>query len=119
MDTQQIIREELAFLCKEYGFEYEYISSRPEQKYVFRNQYGVFQYYCCPFEESEFSVLYDQTFRVVDLKLLYGKEFAKFRKNHSGIKWWFKSSSRDYWKMIANLLRRQIANCGTLFGLRI
>jgi hypothetical protein len=121
MKTQEIIENALKFLSVEYKFFYEYESIYNGAEYFkYTNKYGNFVYYqWLQFGEKQFSVKYNQTFKVVDLQLQFSKEFVCFKKTHSGITWWFKDKRKEYWNMIASIIKKEIKHSNTLFGLPI
>lgn len=121
MTVKETIEKHLAFLVSDYGFTYKFETSNGnDMRFIYENANGYFMYYQWEqFGESEFSVCCNQTFLKVSLIEKYPHIFAQFRKNHRGIKWFFKDSRKDYWEMVSSILRNEIENNGSLFGLYI
>lgn len=122
MTDKEIIEEALKFLVVDYGFTYEYHSQHNgnEEFYKFVNEFGYFQYYeWSQFKDSEFSVVCNQEFKIIRLFDEYPQIFSMFNKRHKGVKWFFKDQRKDYWTMIASILRLEIKTKGSLFGLKI
>ena len=121
MTDKQIIEKAMGFLCSDYGFMYDYESvNNGAEYYRFFNKYGCFTYYQWEqFQEKEFSVKYDMSFRVIEFQYLFPDEYKTFKQTHKGIKWWFKDKRLDYWNMFAKLIKEEIEKKGSLFGLRI
>ena len=121
MSDKEIIETALNFLVIDHGFSYEYNTPNGNAEYFkYKNKNGCFAYYqWVQFGEYEFSVTYDQTFRKIQLFEEYPKYFAFFKNKHKGIKWLFKDSRKDYWEMISNIIKDEIASKGSLFGIQM
>ena len=121
MSNREIIENALKFLCNEYNFSYEYYTPNGNADYCkYSNQYGKFTYYeWMEFGEREFSVIYNQQFRKININEEYPKMVSEFHHSHKGIKWFFKDKRKDYWEMIANIIKNEITATGTLFGIKI
>lgn len=120
MNVNDIIKSNLDFLVKDYQFEFSYLNGRGEN-YLYKNKYGYFNYYEWEqFGEYEFSVkISNQESKIINFFEYYPKQISSFNSNHTGIKWLFKDKKKDYWKMIADLIKLEIANNHCLFGLKI
>ena len=121
MSDREIIEAALNFLVVDYGFSYEYHSLNGKEEYFqYKNNYGCLTYYqWAQFGEQEFSATHNQTFRKIQLFEEYPKYFASFKSTHKGIKWLFQDSRKDYWEMISNIIKEEIASTGALFGIQI
>ena len=121
MSDREIIEAALNFLVVDYGFSYEYHSLNGKEEYFqYKNNHGCLTYYqWAQFGEQEFSATYNQTFRKIQLFEEYPKYFASFKSKHKGIKWLFQDSRKDYWEMISNIIKDEIASTGALFGIQI
>lgn len=120
MSDKEIIEKALSFLITEYKFKYKYETNKGNDIFIYENKNGCFKYYQWPqFGESEFSVLSDYEFKKINLFLIYPEYFALFKKQHSGIKWFFKDKRKDYWAMIATILKHEISVNNSLFGLKV
>lgn len=121
MTNRQIIENALIFLREYYGFSYNYECVNNGATYFwYYNEYGCFTYYQWEqFQEEEFSVKYNGSHRIIDFSILNPKEICAFYKTHKGIKWLFKDKRKEYWHMIAQLIKNEIQKTGTLFGIKI
>ena len=109
----------LAFLTEKYGFDFE-CSDKSGMHYVFKNENGYIEFYEWEqFGESAIFVKYDKNFREIKLIEEYPKIIGSFYQNHKGFKWLFKDVRKDYWKMISIILEIEIAEKGSLFGLKV
>lgn len=119
MTTKDIIEDKLMFLVKDYGFIFEYSNIQGEH-YVFRNDNGYFEFYeWAQFDESEIHVKYDEVFKKINLIEYYPKIIGEFNQTHRGIKWFFKDTRNDYWDMISKIIKLEINNKKSIFGLTI
>lgn len=121
MTTEKIIKNALEFLCVEYGFEFQYETEfNGAMTFKYFNDNGSFSYYQWEqMQEYEFSVIYNQYYKKLEMQLLFPKEFALFNQQHKGLRWLFKDKREDYWNMIAGLIKGEIKNTGSLFGLML
>lgn len=117
MTTLQIVENNLGFLTTEYGFVFSYNDTDGDH-YVFRNKHGKIEFYEREqFQDSAVFVNYDMTSKKIDLLSEYPQIVGKFNHNHRGIKWLFKDKRHDYWEMIATVVRKEIENHNSIFGL--
>lgn len=122
LSDKEIIEKSLNFLIVDYNFKYEYLTPycNNEEYYIFRKQDSCFTYYQWnEMKEYKFTVVFDQEFKEIRLFERYPQELELFRKNHTGIKWIFKDYREDYWKMIADIIKKEIQSTGFLFGIKI
>lgn len=121
MGDKEIIEKSLSFLITDHNFKYRYETQNGnDMNFIYENKNGYFKYYQWPqFNESEFSVLFDNEFKKINLFEIDPKYFSLFKKQHSGIKWLFKDKRQDYWNMIATILKHEISISNSLFGLKI
>lgn len=119
MTTLEIINKKLAFLIDEYDFSFEFINDWGN-RYVFKNRYGNIEFYEWEqFNESAFFVAYDLISKKINLIEEYPKIFGLFNQDHKGIKYFFKDYRNDYWEMISKIIKLEIKNTKTIFGLKI
>ena len=119
MTTLQIIKEKLKFLIDNYGFTFEF-NNIYGNHYVFKNNNGYIEFYEWPqFDESAIFVKYDMISKKIDLIVEYPKVVGKFNRSHQGFIWFFKDQRYDYWEMIALIIKEEIDNTNTVFGVKI
>ena len=92
-----------------------------QEYYSYSNDIGCFVYYNCPqLNEEEFYVtVYKEKNIKIDWLLEYPKEITSFKKRIKGIKYLLKNWRKDYWELIASLIKKEIQEKNSLFGLRI
>lgn len=119
MDTETIIRKHLAFLEKEYDFTFNFNGSSGDH-YLFKNTYGTFEYYEWPqFGEKEFYISYEGESKRIDMLLENPKMISLINHKKRGIKGFFYDEREDYWTVIEQIVRNEIKETGTIFGLRV
>ena len=119
MTTLEIVENNLKFLTTEYGFVFSHSNSQGDH-YIFKNRHGYIEFYEWEqFQDSAVFVNYDMTSKKIDLFLEYPKIVGKFNHNHRGIKWLFKDKRQDYWEMVATVIRMEIENHKSVFGLNV
>ena len=119
MTTKGIIENKLGFLIKEFGFDFVFNNISGDH-YIFRNKNGYIEFYEWEqFGESSIVVKYGQISRIVHLFEEYPKVVGQFNQTHKGIKWFFKDKRNDYWEMISQIIRIEINNKKSIFGLNI
>lgn len=118
---KEIIEEALSFLVTNFRFIFEYkTSNRNEEFYSYKNRYGSLNYYQSQeFGDYRFSVMNSEGIRDINFVELYPSVVAQFNKAHRGFRWLFKDLRIDYWNMIALIIKMEIENTGSLFGLKI
>ena len=117
--TLDIIKNKLNFLIEEYGFTFEFINDWGCH-YIFNNKNGCIEFYeWAQFNESAFFVNYDMISKKINLIEEYPKIVAHFYKTHKGIKWFFKDDREDYWQMISEIIKIEINNNKSIFGLKL
>lgn len=121
MTNQEIIRTSLSFLIDIFGFEYKYICNGIEYYYLFQRANGTFTIYECPqFQDRIFYIsIINHPQRQINIFQDYEQLFEEWNLNHSGIKWFFKDKRKDYWDMIAKLIKSEIEKTDTLFGIKL
>ena len=136
MEICDIVREKLKFLETDYGFSYNFSEERGLH-FIYVNTFGYVEFYeWAQFNEYEIRVqnaayfskyaqlenkanIHGIYFKRILLKETYKNEIKIFKKQHKGIKWWFKSLTSDWWQMIADIVKKEISTSNTVFGLPI
>lgn len=119
MTTLDIIKNKLKFLIDVYGFTFEY-NNDGGNHYIFKNINGCIEFYEWPqFHESAIFVNYDMISKKINLIEEYPKMVGQFNKIHKGVKWFFKDDRNDYWEMVSKIIRIEINNKKSIFGLKI
>ena len=119
MSTLDIVKNKLWFLVADYGFEFCYGDGRGEHFY-FSNKNGHIEFYeWDQFKEFEIRVSTGTYWEAIDLSQRYSKFWDEFNQKHKGIKWWFKDKRHDFWEMIVNIIKTDIATENTVFGLML
>lgn len=119
MRLEEIIRNSLNFLELEYGFKYE-VSKDRGVTYTYINKYGKFEYYQWQqFDESRFIIYYKGESRIINMFHESPKKIGNFNFESKGFKGLLKDSRQEYWKIIAEIIKNNISETGSLFGLRI
>ena len=119
MTTEEIIKKNLSFLLDNYEFIFEK-KNEGGNYYIFSNKYGSFGYYeWAQFDDSEFFVKYNSIYKRINLIEYYPKIVANFTIEHKGIRWLFADTREDFWKMVSWIVKEEIKNKNTIFGLRI
>jgi len=119
MTTENIIRSSLIFLEEEYHFKFEIIKDQGTH-YVFKNKYGRFEYYeWKQFQESSFCIYANDECKTIDMLQENPKIIGKYWQQNKGLKGFFCDNRREYWIIIANILKKEIKNTSFLFGLKV
>lgn len=119
MTTLDIIKNKLSFLIDEYCLNFEFINDSGNH-YIFINKNGYLEFYeWQQFNESAIFVKYDMISKKINLFEEYPKIVAQFNQTHKGIKWFFKDSTEDYWQMISEIIKIEIDNYKSIFGLKL
>lgn len=119
MRIETIIRNSLKFLEDDFNFKYE-VSRDKGTTYTYTNKYGRFEYYQWQqFGESRFSVFYEEEYKIVNMFHESPREIGKFNSQSKGFKIFLKDRRQKYWYMIAKIIKSNIKDTGTLFGLRV
>lgn len=120
LETYKIIEKELEFLVSNYRMEYTYDVSLGRKYYRYKNQFGVFTYYeYRQLGEQEFSVLTNNNFTVINMLNEYPSIISRFNRQSRNIRFFLKDRRQEYWKMIAEIIKKEIDSSGTLFGLEV
>lgn len=119
MTTLDIVKSKLNFLIDKYDFIFEY-NNEQGFHYIFKNKNGFIEFYEWPqFNESEIFVNYNMISKKINLIVEYPKIVGKFYQEHKGIKWFFKDKRYDYWEMISEIIKVEINNNESIFGLKL
>lgn len=119
MTTEKIIRSSLLFLEKEYQFEFELVSEQGN-RYIYKNKFGHFEYYeWRQFQETSFSVYANNECKTIDMLHVNPKIIGEFQQKNKGLKGFFSDNRKEYWNIIANIIKNEIATSHNLFGLKL
>lgn len=119
MTTKDIIEKKLFFLINEYGFDFEF-NNISGNHYIFKNKNGHIEFYeWKQFGEFAILVKYDMISKTINLVEEYPKMIGQFNQNHKGIKWLFKDDRNDFWEMISKIIKNEIRNKKSIFGLSV
>jgi len=119
MRTEDIIRRHLRFLESDYGMIYTKTRKRGDT-ISYANENGRFEYYYWQqFQEFEFIVRLQQECKTIDMLTESPRELGEFYHKSKGLNRLFKDTRDEYWKIIANIIKKEIGKSGTLFGLKI
>lgn len=115
--TEEIIKTKLGFLISDYGFEFSSNSDGMREWYKFTNNYGSLNWYA--FEQFEEYKLYIEingkgeqvldSYRIGNILNVGEWPFLRIFS--------FKDQRVIYWNRIADLLKKEINETGTLFGI--
>ena len=121
MKTEEIIKKELGFLITDYGFIFNYQSNGKEIWCSFTNKYGSVDWYSYQqFGEYELSIVENgREKKTLDSFRKNENAILKIDRNKSIFELLFKDLRKNYWKKISNAFKKQIADTGSLFGLKI
>lgn len=121
MQSKEIIYKALEFLIIEYNMEFKYICNGKEYFYHFCNPNGCFTYYEWPqFEDKEYFVaIINEPKKSINIFENYKELLDQWNKKHSGIKWFFKDKRKDYWGLIASIIKKEISKTGHFFGIKV
>lgn len=119
MKTEEIIRNALKFLEKDYNFKYTYKYERGNH-YYYKNIFGVFEYFeWKQFNEEKFFATYNNESKIIDMFLENPKKIGNFVYNNKKIEILFSDRRMEYWNLIASIIKNEIENTNTLFGIPI
>ncbi len=119
MKTETIIRNHLSFLENDFGLVFELIKDKGST-YSYKNEYGKFEYYeWMQFGESRFTIYFDNECRTINMINEAPKDIGKYNHEFKGMKVLFKDRREQYWQIIETIVRKNINDSGTLFGLKL
>lgn len=113
MKNEDIIKNALNFLIKEYGFHYEYKSNGKQVWCKLTNSHGSINWYCYGlFDEYELSITSNKGKKIIDSQFVENK----FKIGFSFINLFVDKRVR-YWNNISYIFKKQIKERNSLFGL--
>jgi len=119
MTTEKIIRYSLSFLESEYHLEFEFIQNRGDH-YLYKNKFGRFEFYeWRQFQEASFFVYANEECKTIDMLIEQPKEIGEFQQKQRGLKRVFVDNRKEYWDIIASIIKNEISKNGDLFGLKL
>lgn len=121
MEDKEIIYGSLSFLVDKYGFKYKYFCTGKEYYYSFQNKHGTFTIYEWPqFQDRIFYITLRNTSKIaIDIFKNHKHLLEDWEKKHSGFIWIFKDKRKDYWLLVAQIIREQINTDGQFWGIKI
>lgn len=119
MTKEKLIRTNLIFLEEKFNFKYSY-TSEGGNNYFYTNEFGTFRYYEWEqFGEKEFTIKTNQEIKTLDTFFEYHKLMSSFKFKKKSLKNLFKNMNNEYWYTIGEIIKEEIAESGSLFGLKL
>lgn len=120
METESIIKQNLAFLIDKYSFSFSSVHDGCQDYYIFENQFGKIVFYeWAERKEMETTVFFSNEAKRIDFFLENTKRMAEYYKRCSGLRGFFFDGRAMYWEIVSETIRTEISRTGTIWGLRI
>lgn len=121
MRNEDIIKNKLAFLINDYGFDFDYRYNGPYEWLRLSNNYGCI---CWVFEKIYESyeltiVINGEGRKLLDTSWRNENCVLKIDKKKEFFKNLFKNKKVIYWDQISTIFKSEIERTGTLFGLTL